>query len=71
MIKIVHFTIDDKNCISADRKVLSVEFEITDCIFSWPVSRDRFPQSFWQDQTHREGGRGREGREGGAQPVKN
>ena len=52
---------DDKNRISARCKVLSVEFEITDCIFSWPVSRDRFPQSFWQDQTYREG----KGGEGG------
>ena len=33
--------------------------EITDCIFSWPVSRDRFPQSFWQDKTRRREGRER------------
>ena len=64
---------DDKNRISARCKVLSVEFEITDCIFSWPVSRDRFPQSFWQDKTDPEGRRRGGGREGGggAQPVKN
>ena len=49
---------DDKNRISARCKVLSVEFEITDCIFSWSVSRERFPQSFWQDKTEREGRRG-------------
>ena len=54
----------DKNRISARCKVLSVEFEITDCIFSWPVSRDRFPQSFWQDKTDPEGRRRGGGREG-------
>ena len=55
---------DDKNRISARCKVLSVEFEITDCIFSWPVSRDRFPQSFWQDKTDPEGRRRGEGEKG-------
>ena len=55
---------DDKNRISARCKVLSVEFEITDCIFSWSVSRERFPQSFWQDKTYREGRR-RWGGDGG------